>query len=197
MTRAAPRTRTSTGELMRRLRSHYVRPAEMFPGGFLAEEVGMNAVAGVPQRRADAIYCGFTSSSGRILVGHELKVTRADWHRELEEAEKADAWADACHAWYVVAPDTTIVDPATVPEGWGLMVLDPKRPTKMKVIVKATAKGPDHNPPWWATRSIMARQDTMRGRAVTDLVARQRVLIADDAVKRAQERARWNGGGPT
>lgn len=172
----------TTGELMRRLRTHYVRATEMYPGGFLAEEVGNNnTFAG--GRRVDAVYVGFTSASGRIMVGHELKTSRADWHHELEQLHKADQWADACHAFYVVAPDTTIVEPESVPARWGLMVPDPKRPTKMKVIVKAEVKL-DHNPPWEAVRSVMARQDTMRASQVSRLVDHKILAAQDEAVDR-------------
>ncbi|HEX7352527.1 hypothetical protein [Brachybacterium sp.] len=156
---------TTTPELLAMLRHHYIAEStdpHARAGGVFADEVSPNGSWGGPGiRRADAIYAGFTSASGRILVGHELKVSRADWRAELAKVGKADAWADACHQWWIVAPSTDIVPPEELPEGWGLL-LPPRssRGRRMQVAVKATVK-PDHNPPWWAVRSVMARLETL------------------------------------
>ncbi|MDO4243550.1 MAG: hypothetical protein Q4C85_07305 [Actinomyces sp.] len=154
----------STPQLLAALRSHYMPPARTGAsgGGIFAHEVSVNGTwSGAGNRRCDALYAGFTSTSGRILVGHELKVSRADWRSELDHAGKADAWADACHAWYVVAPSTDVVPAEEVPDGWGLMVLPrTARGRRMRIIVKAATKR-DHQPPWWAVRSLMARLDTL------------------------------------
>lgn len=193
MTRSAPPVRKMTGTgLMRRLRHHYQPPTEMLPGGVFVEEVGQNN-SSAGGNRCDAVWVGFTSSSGRIMTGFELKVTRADWHHELESHTKADYWSDACHAWYVVAPSTTIVDPLTVPHNWGLLIPDPKRPSKMRTIIKAAVK-PDHNPPWDAVRGVFARQDTMRHRRIIDLT-RHQVDLAVKAGIEHHERSRGTSSG--
>lgn len=87
-------------DLLTRLQRHYIKPGEVLPGGVFVPEVGVN---GGVQSRCDAIYVGFTSTSGRQLVGHELKVSRADWQHELDQAGKADFWHDNTHQWYVAA----------------------------------------------------------------------------------------------
>ena len=146
------------------LRGHYIAEStdvHARDGGSFAHEVSVNGTWGTGSRRADVLYAGFTSASGRILVGHELKVSRADWRSELSKLDKADTWADACHAWYVVAPSTDVVPPEELPDGWGLM-LPPKSPRgkRMRIEVKAAVKR-DFSPPWWAVRSFMARLDTL------------------------------------
>lgn len=157
---------STTSELLNLLRHHYIaRTAQpgARAGGVFAHEVGMNGRWGGPgTHRADAIYAGFTSSSGRIMVGHEIKVSRSDWRAELSKAGKADAWADACHQWWIVAPSTNIVPPEELPEGWGLM-LPPRssRAKHMQIAVEASTKT-DHDPPWWAVRSLMARVETLQ-----------------------------------
>lgn len=151
-----------TSELLARLERHYIKPGAPLPGGIFVPEVGRNGLA---QSRCDAIYVGFTSTSGRLMVGHELKVSKADWQRELDAPGKADLWHDACHEWWVVAPSADIVDPETLPPGWGLMVPSGRSKTRMQTVVKA-ARRDDHQPPWWAVRSVMARRDTLRAAAI-------------------------------
>lgn len=161
--------------LLDRLERHYIKPGAPLPGGIFLREVGWNgrAVAG----GCDAIYVGFTSTSGRLLVGHELKVSRSDWLRELNSPGKADGWADECHQWWLVVSDPQIVKEGELPAGWGLM--SPGRSvTRMDVHVKAERKPPTHQPSWQAVRSIMARQDTLRSAAIA--AARRKV---EDAVR--------------
>jgi hypothetical protein len=155
---------TAAGQLLDRLGRHYVKPAK--GGGIFLTEVGTNDwnAAG---RRCDAIYVGFTSASGKLLVGHEAKVSRSDWLRELDEPGKADFWHDNCHAWYVVAPDSGVVRPEEVPHGWGLLLPNPRSEVRMDVVVKAAVRE-DLVPSWTAVRSVMARYDTLRAAAIRD-----------------------------
>ena len=153
---------TTTGELLGLLKRHYVKPGAPLPGGIFLPEVGWNGGNG---GGCDAIWVGFTSSSGRILVGHELKVSRSDWLAELSKPGKADAWADQCHAWWLVVSDPAIVHEGELPAGWGLMSPGRSR-TRMQVHVNAERKPQDHQPSWLAVRSLMARQDTLRAAAI-------------------------------
>lgn len=161
--------------LLERLRRHYIAPGPM-PGGIFVPECGVN---GGRQSRADALYVGFTSTSGRILVGHELKISRADWRRELDKVGKADLWADNCHAWYIVAPSTEIVPVEELPDGWGLMVPG-RTKTRLTIVVKARVHA-DRVPSWDVVRSIMARQDT--------LDAQDRAVFREQAREEERERA--------
>ncbi|WP_176561872.1 hypothetical protein [Mycolicibacterium palauense] len=154
----------TAGELLGRLRRHYIEPSRRLPGGIFVPEVGMNGGYGAG-RRCDAIYVGFTTTSGRQLVGHEIKVSRSDWVAELgRKTGKADAWADQCHQWWLVVSDPDIVRAGELPEGWGLM--SPGRSvTRMAIHQPATVKT-DHHPDWDAVRSVFARYDTLRAEAV-------------------------------
>lgn len=155
----------TTGALLARLQRHYLPPQPM-PGGIFVPECGWNGGAG---SRCDAVYVGFTSTSGRIMVGHELKISRADWRRELDHPGKADPWHDAVHAWYIVAPSADVVPVEEVPHGWGLMVPNTRTTTRMQILVKAADKPPDWSPPWNAVRSVMARHDTLRAQAIAKI----------------------------
>lgn len=170
-----PSARTITADLMARLERHYIRPGQDYAGGIFVPEVGENGAWGA-SRRCDAIYVGFTSTSGRMFVGHEVKATRADWLHELAQPGKADAWADQCHEWWIVTIPG-VVAPGELPEGWGLMV--PSSRTRMKVITRAH-RHPARQPSWDAVRSVMARYDTLRMRAIANgLQEAQRKASAD------------------
>lgn len=165
----------TSAELLTRLQRHYIKPGPL-PGGIFVPECGLNE--STRQQRCDALYVGFTSTSGRLLIGHELKVSRADWRHELDQMDKAGRWADQCHQWYVVAPSTDVVPPEELPEGWGLMV--PGR-SKTRLDVKIRARTyTDRDPSWVIVRSIMARQDTLRAAAINRAHA--------EAVVKARER---------
>ena len=86
----------TTRDLMARLERHYIPAGRPMPGGVFLPEVGWNATGGTS--RADALYVGFTSASGRILIGHEVKASRSDWLTELRKPGKADGWADQVEA---------------------------------------------------------------------------------------------------
>lgn len=161
-----------TGDLMARLERHYIAPPPEKPlnarqqakrlangdGGIFIAETGINGEWG-GSSRCDALHVGFTSASGRVLTGHEVKVSRADWLSELRKVGKADTWADQCHRWFLVVPTAEIVQPGELPVGWGLMI--PGSRTRMKVLTEPTTYH-DRVPGWDAVRSIMARQDTLQ-----------------------------------
>ncbi|AMU71454.1 hypothetical protein PP298_08070 [Mycobacteroides abscessus] len=177
-----------TADLLVLLRRHYIKPGQPLPGGVFLHEVGGNGSWGA-SARADAIYVGFTSSSGRILVGHELKVSRADWLTELNKPGKADQWADQCHAWWLVVSDPGIVQDGELPLGWGLMSPG-KSKTRMAIHTPAAVKS-DHTPSWDAMRSIMARYDTLRATEIRESLAQRSKQMDDDRETRiTQEVAR-------
>lgn len=176
--------RELTADLLTRLERHYIKRGADLPGGVFLPEVTYGGAGG---QRADALYVGFTSTSGRILIGHELKVTRADWRRELEKSGKADAWADECHAWYVVAPSTDVVRAEELPNGWGLLVINPRTTTRLDVAVKATMHL-DRTPSWTATRSLLSRADMLRARAIWDAEQRARAKACADVEEQVSAR---------
>ncbi|MEO5920635.1 MAG: hypothetical protein ABIQ01_05770 [Pseudolysinimonas sp.] len=157
-------------QMLDRLQRHYVPPGEAAPGGVFIPEVTHGKQGG---RRADAVYVGFYNSRGRLAVGHEIKVARSDWVHELEQAGKADPWVMDTHAWYVVAPTVEIVRPEELPEGWGLMVIDPRTKTRLRIVVKAQVF-PDRTPSWDAVHSIIQKVDYARA----NTVASERAMAA-------------------
>lgn len=157
-----PEHKVTAKDMLARLERHYIAPGDPNPGGVFIPEVTHGRQGG---RRADAVYVGFFSSRGRLAVGHEIKVSRSDWVHEMEQPGKGDPWVMDTHAWYVVAPTTDIVRPEELPDGWGLMVIDPRTKTKLRIAVKAKVF-PDRQPSWDAVHSIIQKVDYSRGNAV-------------------------------
>lgn len=94
-------------------------------------------------RRCDLIAIGVWSSTGNPIIGHEVKASRSDWLRELQEPEKAEAFTKYCTRWYVVAMPG-VVKPEELTANWGLM--EPTKNGKRLVIRRQAAKNPKQLP---------------------------------------------------
>ena len=73
-------------------------------------------------RTADAVAMSLWPSRGLELHGFEIKTSRSDWLRELEDPEKAEAICAYCDRWWIVIGDAKIVAPGELPPTWGLLV---------------------------------------------------------------------------
>lgn len=93
-------------------------------------------------RTCDAIAVGLWPSTGLGLHGHEIKVSRSDWLRELKDPTKADAFRSFCDHWWVVAP-AGVVRADELPAGWGLLEAKGRR---LLVAVWAPALTPKKPP---------------------------------------------------
>ena len=81
-----------------------------------------NGTGAQARRYADAVAMGLWPSHGLEIDGFEIKVSKADWTRELKDPSKSDAIARYCHRWWVVAPKG-VVPPGELPTPWGLLEL--------------------------------------------------------------------------
>src|SRR5690606_13620651 len=71
-------------------------------------------------RTADALAMGLWPSKGLDLHGFEIKATRADWLREIDDPTKAEAFAKYCdYFWLVCAPG--VADLPELPASWGML----------------------------------------------------------------------------
>jgi hypothetical protein len=89
-----------------------------------AVAAGVRSHAGFDARRtADYVAMDLWPSKGLALHGHEIKISRSDWLRELKEPEKAAEFIPYMNFWWLVASHPRIVRDGELPEGWGLMVM--------------------------------------------------------------------------
>ncbi|MEV4079204.1 hypothetical protein AB0J43_02775 [Nonomuraea fuscirosea] len=128
----------NTTMLYEALERHYRKPGTARDGEILLREVEAPGAGG----RADLVRIGLWRSRGLALDVHELKVTRADWLRELNNPGKADAWWPYCTRFWIVAP-AGVVHENELPPGWGLM--QPPATAgrrRFKTVVDAEVKEP-------------------------------------------------------
>ncbi len=92
-------------------------------------------------RRCDLMAMHVWKSKGGIcLHGHEIKVSRSDWLKEINDVSKAEEFAKRCHYWWICAPKG-IVKLEELPPAWGLLHCTDK--TSMRVAKPA---GKNRNP---------------------------------------------------
>jgi hypothetical protein len=112
------------------LRRHYL-PDDTRPAGVFAPEI---QAPGPVQRRADLIWLGCTAATGTALVGHEVKVTRADLLTELQDLTKSDPWQRYCDQWWLVVPDLALIKGLDLPASWGVMLPPSGRRTRSMTV---------------------------------------------------------------
>lgn len=72
---------------------------------------------------ADVMIIGAWHSSGNLLEGFEVKVSRADWLNEVKAPEKCQASKQYCHKWWLVISDPSMVKEGELPDDWGMMTV--------------------------------------------------------------------------
>jgi hypothetical protein len=167
----------TAAEVLEALVRHYRKPGADRDGEILIPEVRAPGSG----RRADLVCVGVASRGYRIDV-HEVKVTRADWLRELADPAKAEAWWHWCHQLWVVTPPGIVHD-GELPPGWGLMELPPAGRRRFRIRVQAVTRD-EMRPAMPLVVELLRRADNMR-LAEIDQIRRQH---RDDVAERD---ARW------
>jgi len=96
------------------LRARYQPPEWAF-----LDELHDSTGAGA-SRRFDAVAFGCWPSSKFVRLGFEVKVSRGDFGRELDDHKKRAALEETCHQVYFVVP-AGICHVREIPEPWGLL----------------------------------------------------------------------------
>lgn len=68
----------------------------------------------------DGLAMNLWPSDGLDLIGFEIKVSRSDWIREIQNPMKSEAFSKFCSWWYIVATPG-VVKIEELPALWGLM----------------------------------------------------------------------------
>lgn len=101
---------------------------------------------------------GLWPSKGLHLHGHEIKVSRADWRKEVDDPSKAQAFIRWCHFWWIVAPKNMIAL-EELPANWGLM-----EATESSLRIKRGAAPNTPEPITYAfLASLLRRQEDAEG----------------------------------
>ncbi len=83
------------------------------------------------KRSADAVAVSLYRTRGREITGFEIKHSRSDWLRELQEPSKAEQIGKYCDYFYLLTPDETIAYVNEIPMSMGWMCV---KGEKLKVI---------------------------------------------------------------
>ncbi len=108
------------------------------------------------RRTADFVAMDLWPSMRLTLHGHEVKVSRSDWLRELTDPSKAAEFIPYVNTWWVVVSDRRIVRDGELPDDWGLMAMRggvlqvvrkaprrdalPLTPTRLAALLRAVAQ---------------------------------------------------------
>lgn len=128
---------------MEKITSAHIRAAlkEKFPvkSHALLFEVGNST--GYEQRRwLDAVAMGLWPSHGHEIDGIEIKISRSDYKRELEDHSKAGIIHQYCHRFWIACPKD-MLNKNELPAGWGLMEFDQEK-LSLRVKVKPENRNP-------------------------------------------------------
>lgn len=93
--------------------------------------------SGFSNRYCDLVAIGVWASTKNEIIGHEVKASRSDWVKELQQPEKSEAFLPYCNRWYIVAAPG-IVKLEELRADWGLM--EPAKGGKSLKIRKQAAK---------------------------------------------------------
>lgn len=149
-----------------------------------------NAAGFNATRTIDAIAMSLWPSRGLELHGHEIKVSRSDWLRELKDPAKAEAFTEQVDRWWLVVSDASIVQEGELPPTWGLMVATSRG---LKVTVQAPPLPPTDTP--WMPKTFLAA--LLRASARTQEVTPAEIEAALAAAKQqwdehhAKDIERW------
>jgi hypothetical protein len=93
--------------------------------------------------------------NGHRLHGHEIKVSRGDWLRELANPDKCETWRPFVHFWWLVVADRGMVRDGELPAGWGMLAPAPNG-RGLQVVVPSPRLSPEQLP-WSAVASFIRR----------------------------------------
>lgn len=100
-------------------------------------------------RKLDLLVIGLWQSRGNERDGVEIKVSMADWLRELKAGAKADRWWGKVHRFWLAAPAglaeqvkaaSPWPDGPGLPDGWGLLAVGDDR---TRVLAKPERREPE------------------------------------------------------
>lgn len=165
---------TTAREIREALHKRYNPIVNGRPGeGYLCIEearsgAGFNGNGG----QCDFLAINTWESRGLTIIGHEIKVSYADWRKELAKPEKAELFSRFCKLWWIVVPvELWPKIEHEVPTNWGAMTLSDKG--RLTEKQKPTPnRDPAPVPVWWWI-GWMAQVDRQHKRSLPDLIAAQ------------------------
>jgi hypothetical protein len=141
-----------------------------------------NGTGSHKSRTADALAFGMWPSRGLNIEGIEIKVSRSDWRRELEDVGKAATFSVYCHRWWIAAPPN-VVESGELPPKWGLLEL-------RNGVLRQTVEAPPQTPTPMPHQMWIAVMRSVRNVGLAAIERRRREIetqAKSDAGQRYEE----------
>jgi hypothetical protein len=129
-----------TGELTHLILRHYGTTFDNTGAKYMALTQVRAATGYEDLSTADVMVMGSWPSSGNLLEGFEVKISRSDWLNEVKSPRKSLPTRKYCNKWWLVITDESFVKDGELPENWGMMV---PSGGKLKVIKEAPLLTPE------------------------------------------------------
>lgn len=190
-------TSSETAALLSAVEAHFIAPGLGVKGGTFLREVQDPADG---NRRADAVYMGFTQSRGWSIDVIEVKVSTADYRKELADPTKAEAWWPYSTRFWIASPSPLITPPSELPPGWGLMCpkkrgrlfqthVEPavREPQVTLPLLITIAKKLDLSAVYWRTQAEIQSQKVDRMQQTIDRLYAERDQVRDPRTEHLRE----------
>ncbi len=141
-----------------------------------------NGTGANTKRHADALAMNMYPSRGLSILGFEIKVSRSDLKRELDNPNKAEEIAQFCDEWWLVVPKGLIRADDNIPIPWGVIECDGGN---LKVTKKAQALEPKP-----VTKSFMAAVLRSAGKVDEATILEAKQQAYNQAWERHEERVK-------
>lgn len=92
------------------------------------------------ERYADLLAVSLYPSRGCWFAGVEIKISRADFLRELKAPDKSHAIKRYCQHWWLATLPGVVSHADELPDGWGCMVVKPPTDPVFDRIAGATVE---------------------------------------------------------
>ncbi len=126
-------------------------------------------------RRLDVVAFNRWGARAYRTVGFEIKVSQADYRRELEDFRKSEIWTHVVDQFFIVAPGK-LIDPDTLPKGWGLLELRGERMfTKAQAAIGSSKTLPRELAARMIDRLYKQMENVRREASTTQYLAREQM----------------------
>lgn len=180
--------RHSTAELRGLLKARYASDIRRGPERWAFIEEVRNAAGFEANRSCDAIAMGLWPSRGLHLHGHEIKASRSDWLKELQDPDKSEAFAKHCHYWWICA-GRGLVKLEELPATWGLL-----EPGGVGLKVRRPATAMEPQPLTYGFLACLLRRSLQQDevqKAVREAHAKGVASAKDRFDKEVEKRVEW------
>lgn len=122
------------------------------PRYIVAEHVRFDPTWG--GRTLDVIVCDTWPSDGYAMHGIEIKCSRSDLKRELDDMTKSRRFTDHLDYFWLAVSDDTVLRGLEVPSEWGVLVVSPTGQLRSRRAAPRLRDKPTH---WGQERESMPR----------------------------------------